>query len=536
MGKPKKLSYDYIVVGAGSAGCAAAYRLALNSEASVLLIESGNGAGGFQYRMPIGFALLMAEGKGNWNYRTQPEPGLAGRQLEMPRGRVMGGCSSINGMVYIRGQREDFDNWAALGNTGWGYDDVLPLFKRSEDYYGGADSFHGANGPLYVGEVNSPMPIADAFIEAAIASGIPSNTDFNGARQEGVGYYDATIKHGVRQHTGRAFLSSGQIPDGLEIVTGFDVHRVGFEGNRAAQVIGNRRGQGGAPLSIAAREEIILCGGAYNSPKMLELSGIGQAQRLQSLDIPVIADLPAVGENLQDHCNNYVFYDVPGATTYYDHVKPLRAPLTLMQYLLGKRGIFANPAAIVGAFFKLDGSGDRPDCQVHFAAAASRPNAKGNLVPVPGICASICRIQPRSVGYSHIVSNSFDTAPDIAVNFLADPDDCRFQVEAVRKLREIMATPPISNMLGEELPPLAGLEDSASLLQGIRENAESVHHPVGTCRMGVDDEAVVTPDLKVRGTQGLRVADASIMPRITSGNTHAACVMIGEKLADLVLS
>jgi choline dehydrogenase len=529
-------SYDYIVVGAGSAGCAAAYRLAEQSTASVLLVESGGSDRSLAYRMPIGFALLMADGKRNWNYHTRPEEGLAGRSIAMPRGRVLGGCSSINGMVYIRGQREDFDGWAEAGNDGWSYDDVLPLFKRSENHWRGGDAFHGGGGPLRVDRVAQPMAVADAFIEAAAQCGIARNRDFNGAKQEGVGYFEVNIHEGVRQSSARAFLDKHRRPGNLTVLAGFDARRIGFQGTRATSVVGCLRHKPGQLHELNADQEIILAAGAYNSPKLLELSGIGDAGRLSALGIAPLIDLPAVGENLQDHCNNYVFFNCHNATTYFDHVKPLRVPVTALNYLLRKRGIFANPAALAGAFFKLKEGAQRPDTQVHFAAAASRPDANGKLIPVPGICASICRLQPESRGSSHIRSGHFDDPPVINTNFLSTPGDCQFQIAAIGKLREIMATSPIAELLAQELPPLAGLRSQQELLTGIRNNAESVHHPVGTCRMGVDEAAVVTPDLRVRGVESLRIADASIMPRITSGNTHAACVMIGEKLAQLALA
>jgi len=528
-------SYDYIVVGAGSAGCAAAYRLAVESDAQVLLIEAGGGDHSPLVKIPIGFAAMVGEGKANWNYRSQPEPALGGRRIPVPRGRLLGGCSSINGMVYIRGQREDYDAWAAAGNSGWSFDELLPLFKRSENYWKGADKYHGTGGRLEVSRRLQRFAVGDAFIDAAVDAGIPANDDFNGAHQEGVGYFDATIAQGVRHSSARAFLRRGVKPHNLTVLTRFEVSRLCFDGKRAVAVEGFASGKHQKVECIQARREIILCSGAYNSPKLLELSGIGDAGRLQKLGIPVVADRPSVGEHLQDHCNSYLFYAGGSGATYYDHLQPRRLPLTVLQYLFLRRGIFANPAAQVGVFLRLDDASVRPDVQVHFAAAASSANSRGKLSPAPGVCASVCLLQPHSRGSTHITSSQHAQAPAIHFNYLSDSRDRDNQAKAVRRLRDIFTRPALDGLIGGEMPPLAGLHTDEHLQQGIQDTLESVHHPVGTCRMGIDAEAVVDPRLRVIGVDGLRVADASIMPRIVSGNTHAACVMIGEKLADLVL-
>ena len=525
--------YDYIVVGAGSAGCAAAYRLAEQSESTVLLIEAGTHDKQLPIKVPIGFSGLLSEGKNNWNYMSAAEPGLAGRSIPLPRGKVWGGCSSINGMVYIRGQREDYDTWAEQGNTGWAYDDVLPFFKRSENYWGGASDYHGSGGPLDVNPVNKKLPVGDAFICAAIESGIPNNNDFNGPSQQGVGYFDANITQGIRHSSARAFLSPRIKPKNLSVLSQFEVNRIIFNHKRATGIEGSR---GGILSVLSANKEVIIAAGAFNTPKLLELSGIGQAERLQSLGIKPLVDLPAVGENLQDHCNTYLYFDTQHCETYYDYIRWWRAPVTALSYLFRRQGIFANPAAQVGAFFSLDNSSSRPDTQIHFAAGSGRPDKNGNMIPEPGVCASVCQLRPRSVGCTHIVSDQAMTPPAIQLNLLNHADDQRHQLAAVRKLRAIFSHSGIAPMIAGELPPLAGLEGDDELLNAIRQHSESVHHPVGTCRMGIDDNAVVRPDLKVIGVEGLRIADASIMPSLISGNTHAACVMIGEKLADLVLS
>jgi choline dehydrogenase len=485
--------------------------------------------------IPIGFSSVIGEGPHNWNYQSVEEDGLDGRCIPLPRGRVLGGTSAINGMVYIRGQAQDYDDWAALGNEGWGWSDVLPLFRRAEDHWRGESELHGADGPLRIRPVACRFDVADAFIQSASQLGMPVNEDFNGADQAGAGYFDTTIHRGRRWSAARAYLDGVPRAGQLDIAHGVDVTGLVMEGARATGIRAVRRGRQSGPQVVRADRDIVLCAGAFNTPRLLELSGIGDADRLGSLGIPVIADLPGVGENLQDHCNSYIYSSSRGCRTYYDFVRPSRLPLTLLKYLYSRGGIFANPAALAGAFFELDGGDGRPDTQVHFAAAAGRPDASGKLVPVPGICASICQLRSDARGSSHIVSSDPLEQPRIETGFLASESDLARQVLAVQRLREIFAAAPLAGFLGEELEPLAGQSSEPELRSAIRQSAESVHHPVGTCRMGIDGEAVVDPSLRVRGVDGLHVADASIMPRIISGNTHAACVMIGERMADMLL-
>lgn len=530
----KQKVFDYIVIGAGSAGCAAAYRIAQRSDSEVLLIEAGGSDFSVPIKIPAGVSAVMGEGKYNWNYTSQSEPELSDRSILLPRGKVMGGTSSINGMVYIRGQREDYDAWAAAGNVGWSYSDVLPLFKRSENHWGGASEYHGDAGPLDVRHPVKPFAIGDSFIEAAIDAGIPRSEDFNGALQAGVGYFDANISQGVRHSSARAFLHRRRKPEKLTVLSHFDVSKILFQGTRAIGVEGYRQGNTRDPIRLSAEVEIILSAGVYNSPKLLELSGVGSSTRLASLGIDIIADLPGVGENLQDHCNTHMYFSTRGCETYYQHLRGWRAPVTVLNYLLRRKGLIANPAALIGAFYALDESGGRPDTQIHFLPGAARLVEGGKLVPVSGICASTCQLRPRSTGSVHISAAGPEVSPSIQLNLLNDPEDLCHRLRAVRKLREILARHPIAEFISGELEPLGGMDSDEELLQGIRQHSESGHHAVGSCRMGSDDEAVVTPDLKVRGIEGLRIADASIMPNIVSGNTHAPSVMIGEKLADLV--
>ena len=526
-------SYDFVVVGAGSSGCVLAARLAQNTMARVLLIEAGGSASSPAISMPMGFATLMGKGPHNWGYHTTEEPGLVQRRVDLPRGRVMGGCSAVNGMVYIRGQRQDFDGWAQLGNRGWDHASLLPFFKMSENHWGGGNDFHGVGGKLDVRPVAAPLPIADRFIEAAQQMGIPANGDFNGAEQGGVGYFDVNISGGVRQHTARAFLKSPSSLPNLTVMKRAVVQRLLLKKDRAVGVrvlLKNR------VVDVGADAEVILCAGALGSPQILERSGIGNPRLLSRLGIEPLHALPAVGEHLQDHLNTLISFETRDCQTYFDFVRPRRLGLTLADYAIRRRGICANPAAVVGAFVHVDVAADRPDAQIHFAAGASRQRDDGRLVPIPGVCATVCRLRPDSVGSVHIASIDATAPPQIQMNYLAHGRDAVFQVEAVRLLRRIFAAPAMRAHIAQETLPGPRVNSDAELLAFIRANSESVHHAMGSCRMGTDSDAVVDPQLKVHGLGNLRIADASVFPTAISGNTHAACVMVAEKAAALIAS
>ena len=521
--------YDVIVAGAGSAGCTLAYRLAASSDLNVLLLEAGTAGRHPLLHIPLGFAFLLKPNRYNWGYRTTPEPGLHQREVDLPRGKVLGGCSSINGMVYVRGQAEDYDHWAALGNAGWSYREVLPYFKRSEDCAGGADDYHATGGQLWVGPVNTRFPICDAFIEAARQAGHPGNGDINGASQEGVGYFPTNIKGGRRCSAARAFLDAGRALGNLTVLTGATVRRVLFEGDRAVGVeclVRNR------PQVFRAGREVALCAGAINSPKILELSGVGQAPLLRRHGIPVVLDAPGVGENLHDHWNSYVVRNIDRGANYYRESKPLPMLRNATRYLLRRQGFLANPAALVAVFYRALDEAVRPDAQIHFAPAASEVNGRGNLVPIDGVIAASCGLRPTSRGATHIRSGRVEEAPAIAVNYLQTGYDQAVAIAALRKTREIFAAEALAGYGGSEREPGPAVRSDADVLDYIRRSGEPVHHLAGSCRMGADERAVVDHRLRVRGLQGLRVADAAIMPEIVSGNTHAACVMIGEKAAD----
>ncbi|NKI17123.1 choline dehydrogenase [Spongiibacter sp. KMU-166] len=525
--------YDYIIVGAGSAGCALAHRLSENPQYNVLLLEAGISDSNPVIHMPLGFAFTMKDPKFSWGYSSDPEPHMNQRRIDQPRGKLLGGCSSINGMVYIRGQKEDYDHWAELGNEGWSYDDLLPIFKRCEQYTGGANDFHGSDGKLWVDEVQDHYELADLYVKAAVESGIPYNADFNGSTQEGAGFYQVNIRKGRRQSTAKTYLQPARKRRNLTVMTGAQATRILFENQRAC---GLRYIAKGREVSVRCRNEIILCGGTINSPQLLELSGIGNADLLRSKGIIPVCDLPGVGENLQDHLTVNIQRAFDGVKTFVDDTRPLAILKNLGKFILSGRGLLAHPASQVGVFFRTDDSATRPNAQIHFTPAAGEQDEKGRMITVPGTTATVCYLRPKSRGYVHIRSADPLEKPAFRHNYLAEEEDRQVMIAAVRKTRAIFEAPVLAPWRKEELVPGPEVESDEDILEFIRNTGESVYHPVGTCKMGVDDMAVVTPTLKVRGIEGLRVADASIMPTLISGNTNATSVLIGERCADFIQS
>ena len=523
--------YDYIIAGAGSAGCVLAERLSRCGNYQVLLLEAGGKDSNPMIHIPLAAAALQ-ETAVDWGYVTQPEPELNNRRIKWPRGKVLGGSSSINGMLYIRGQAADYDNWAAQGNTGWSYQDLLPYFKQHEHNVAGANNYHGQGGPLWVDAIAGQFDMAEQFVEAGQQVGLPHNTDFNSEQQEGVGYYSVNIKNGVRQSSVSSHLKPALKRTNLKVVTNALVEKVVIENNRARGVEASIKG---TPQSFTATREVLLSGGAINSPQLLQLSGIGDKAHLSEVGVTLVHHLPGVGQNLQDHLTVNICFNIQDSTTYHDEMKPLKFLKHIVEYAFKRTGLLSFPSAQVGAFFKTDDSQPSPNAQIHFAPAAAEYDKNGKLVPKPGCTATVCNLRPNSRGSVKIVSASADDKPQITANYLQDTVDQQVMLDAVKKTRSIFQADVLKPYGGYEMTPGKGVKSDAEIMEYIRKDAVSVYHPVGSCKMGSDEWAVVDSELKVHGIDGLRVADASIMPQIISGNTHAACVVIAEKCADSVL-
>ena len=530
----ERLEADYVIVGAGSAGCVLAARLSEDPAVRVLLLEAGGADRSPWIHIPIGYGKTIVDKRVNWCYETEPEPELYDRRIFWPRGRVLGGSSSINGLLYVRGQAEDFDHWRQLGNAGWAFADVLPYFRRSEGRTGAGDpALHGHDGPLAVGDITERHPLCEAYIEAAMACGIPRNDDFNGAAQDGVGYYHVTARRGRRSSAATAFLHPARRRPNLRIVTGALASRILLTGRRATGVAFRRDG---AEEVAQARREVILCGGAINSPHLLMLSGIGPAAHLHATGIEVRHDLPGVGQNLQDHFQTRMTYRCRFPVTVNDIMlspwKKLRAG---WQYVTTRSGPLTISAGQVGIFARTRPELASPDVQfLLILFSADRPGE--GLNKFSGFLQNCCQLRPESRGEIRLRSPDPATYPAIFANYLSTETDRRTLVAGLQLGRRIAAHPAMRHWIAaEHLPGPEAVSDDA-LLEHARRYGGSIFHPSGTCRMGDDRMAVVDAELRLRGIDGLRVADASIMPTVVSGNTNAACIMIGEKAADLVRS
>ncbi|MGE5200855.1 MAG: GMC family oxidoreductase [Acidobacteriota bacterium] len=525
-------TFDFIVVGAGSAGCVLADRLSASGKHRVLLLEAGGEDKHFWIHIPLGYGKLFTDARVNWMYQTAPEPELDNRSIAQPRGKVLGGSSSINGLLYVRGQRQDFDHWRQLGNVGWSFEDVLPYFKKSEDQQRGGDDLHGAGGPLSVQDQVEKHEVCDAFIRACEETGIPRNDDFNGASQEGAGYFQATMRNGRRWSTARAYLRPARQRANLTVVTRATTRRVLFEGNAAVGVEYRHEGR---DVVARARGEVILSAGAFGSPQILQLSGIGPGALLREHGIDVLRDRPSVGADLQDHLQARMLYRVSKPVTLNDVVNRFdRKMLAGLRYFLFRKGPMAVSAGYAGGFFRTDPRLETPDVQAHLLLfSADKPG--GNLHPWPGMTASICQLRPESRGWVRVKSADAADAPEIRLNYLATDGDKRTMVEGLKLLRRIMAAPALRPWVVEESDPGSKVSDDAGLLAFIRARGTTIFHPTTSCRMGIDQAAVVDPQLRVNGVGKLRVVDASIMPTVVSGNTNAATIMIAEKAADLIL-
>lgn len=522
--------FDYIIIGAGSAGCALASRLSEDPDVRVLLLEAGGRDWHPFIHMPAGLAKLVHRTDLNWNYHTAPEPQLDGRRLWWPRGRVLGGSSAINAMCYTRGVPRDYDDWAKAGAEGWHWAAVLPYFRRSEDNARGADALHGGDGPLSVCDLRHVNPLSQAFIAAARQAGLAHNPDFNGAAQQGVGLYQVTQRDGARCSAAVAYLAPARRRPNLVVVTHAQAQRITFGQGRANGVIYSRRG---VACHQPAAREVILCGGAINSPQLLMLSGIGPAAQLRRHGVGVRHDAPGVGANLQDHLDICTLWHATRRVSY-DRASELR--LAFDYYLRGRRGAATSNLAEAGGFARSSLAPDeRADIQFHFVPAMLDDHGRRRL-PGDGYTLHACFLRPLSRGRILLASDRGGDAPRIEANYLSDPSglDLRMMVECARISRDILARPAFDPYRGAAIFPARDDLDDAALADFVRARAESVYHPVGTCRMGSDEGAVVDPWLRVRGVDGLRVVDASVMPTLPGGNTNAPTIMIAERAADLI--
>jgi choline dehydrogenase len=522
---------DYIIVGAGSAGSVLANRLSADGRHQVLLLEAGRPSHPWS-RIPIGFAKLIDNPAANWCYSSEPEENTANRRIEVPRGRLLGGSSAINGMVFVRGQSQDFDTWAQLGNRGWSYRDVLPFFKNMESYAGGDDEFRGRDGPLKVSDIHERGPLYDAVIEAAAHVGIQPTGDYNGAAQDGIGMTQATIRNGRRMSTAHCYLDPARSRANLAIETGALTECLIMEDKRC---VGVRYSVNGVQHEARAAREVIVSAGSINSPQLLELSGIGQPELLQGLGIEVRHASPGVGENLRDHYAPRMKWDVAQrGLTYNDKGRGLGLVWQALTYAVTRNGLLGLPATPIRAYVRTREGLESPDAGISWLPFLA--NEKRQLSKRSGLTVISHALRSDSTGSIHISSASAHTPPAIRFNFLSSPLDQEITLAAMRIARNIMAAPSMAGILGDEFAPGPSVQTDDELLDWVKANAETTYHPVGTCKMGSDPMAVVDDHLQVRGLQGLRVADASIMPTLTSGNTNAPSIMIGEKASAMVLA
>jgi choline dehydrogenase len=525
-------SYDYVIVGAGSAGCVLANRLSADGRHTVLLLEAGPTDRSVWIHLPIGYGKTMFHERYNWRFSTEPDPGVNNRRVYWPRGRGLGGSSSINGLIFIRGQVEDYEGWKAAGNAGWGWDDVLPYFVRSEDNCRGASDLHGAGGPLTASDIGEKHPLVDAFIDGAADLGIARNDDFNGRTQEGGGYYQLTTRNGLRCSAAGAYLRPVRKRTNLTVETDAHATRIVCEGRRASGVRYIRLGM---ECEARARREVIVAAGGLQSPQLLQLSGIGPVDLLQAHGIPVVHALPGVGANLQDHLQARVMYRCTQAITTNDDLRHWHRRMAIgIKWLLFRSGPLAVGINQGGVFARVMPGSKTPDVQFHFGTlSADLAGAKPH--DFPGFTMSVCQLRPTSRGSVTIKSGNPFEAPAMKPNYLSTELDCATTVEGVKLARRIAAAPSMQPFVAEEYRPGPQADSDEALLEFVRNHGATIFHPVGTCKMGSDEAAVVDARLRVHGMAGLRVVDASIMPTLVSGNTNWPTIMIAEKASDMIL-
>lgn len=542
LGVPRSMlseqSFDYIIVGAGSAGCLLANRLSADPGVNVLLLEAGGKDDYFWIHIPVGYLYTINNPRTDWCYKTEPEPGLNGRSLHYARGKVLGGCSSINAMIYMRGQPRDYDEWASLGNRGWEWEQVLPYFKKSENYIHGADDLHGDQGELSVVERRVNWEILDAWRDAAIENGLPLVDDFNRGDNGGCAYFQVNQKNGRRQNTHQAFIEPVRQRKNLTVITHAHVEKLLIEqqdGEKRASGV-ELRIKGGELQTLRAAKEVILSAGAIGSPQLLQLSGVGPAQLLQQHGIELKHELPGVGANLQDHLQIRNVFKVHNVTTLNQQANSLLGKAKMgLQYLLFRSGPLTMAPSQLGAFARSDPSYATPNIEWH-VQPLSLEKFGDNLHPFPAITPSVCNLRPSSRGHVWIKSASSYDHPEIKLNYLSTDEDKQVAIDSIRFTRRIMAADALKKYQPQEWKPGVDLQSDEELLHAAGDMGTTIFHPVGTCKMGNDDMAVVDDQLRVHGIKGLRVIDASIMPTLTSGNTNAPTIMIAEKGADMIIN